>query len=67
MNDFDVAEKYNPETRQQLNEMQQFYANGLIKLGFEVRFNDLRILHRMGESGIVITNLRSNLKYDGKA
>lgn len=66
MKEFDSAGKYNPETRHQLNEKQQFYADGLIKLGFEVRFSDLRILHRRGESGIVITILRSNLKYDGK-
>lgn len=66
MNEFEEAEIYNEKTRHQLNEKQQFYADGLLKDGFEVRFSNKRILNRMGEGGIIITVLRSNLTRVGE-
>lgn len=58
--EFSEAFEFNDETRSHLNEKEQFVADQLVEKGYEVRFNEVHILHRQNGSE-VISILRSNL------
>ncbi len=49
------------ENQEELSEPERFYMNGLVRRGFEVRFDDVRIYNLMSD-GTVFSFLRRNLQ-----
>lgn len=59
---FRDAIEFNSQTAKRLNEKEVFYSEDLQRKGFEVRFNETHIMHRMAGDGSIFSFLRSNLK-----
>jgi len=59
--EFSDAFEYSEQTKYQLTEREQFYADELIKQGYEVRFNETKVFNRKGKSGNPVSILRNNL------
>lgn len=59
--DFQSAQEYNDTTRSNLSEQEQFYADALVKDGFEVKFDDRKIYNRDTTSLQIVSISRSTL------